>query len=200
MCYNAATSITTFIVGTVVAVSVGAMALVQKKYELAALCFGWIWVLGMQLWEYFIWRYPKNLVYVKWAYIFNITQPIVLALLFLSFFSQPLSNRLVVFFLLLFYILYLFQERYESKELKRDPNIQYSWWNNYGGYVYMLFLVSLFLLLIRPFYWSMATIIYILILFILSWFFYKRAVASLWCFFAVTVPLVSFLVSFYCYR
>lgn len=198
MCYNATTSITTFIIGTVIAVSVGAIALVQKKYQLAALSFGWIWVLGMQLWEYFIWRYPKNLVYVKWAYIFNITQLIVLALLFLTFFNQPFPNRLVAVFLLLVYILYMLQIGYQSQELKRSPNLEYSWWDNYGGYIYMIFLISLFLLLIRPFYWSIATLIYILILFILSWFFYKRAVASLWCFFAVTVPLVSLLASCYC--
>lgn len=191
---------TTFIIGTIIAISIGIVALVQQKYELAALSFGWIWVLGMQCWEFFIWKNPKNLVYVKWAYIFNITQVIVLALIFLTFFSQPLPNRLVAVTLLMIYILYLFQNKYDSRELKRDPNLEYSWWENYGGYVYMIVLISLFFLLIRPFYWSMATLIYILILFILSWFFYKPAVASLWCFFAVSVPLVSFLFSYWLYE
>ena len=160
-----------------------------------ALSIGWIWILGMQFWEYFIWKYPEDLVYVQWAYIFNVTQIIILALIFLTFFIQPTINRIVAFVLLLVYILYILQNNYTLKQLNRDNHLEYSWWDNYGGYVYMIFLIAMFCLLVRPFYWSMATLVSILILFIFSWFFYKRAVASMWCFFAVSVPLISFLIS-----
>ena len=84
MCWNATTSMISFIFGIIICLIIGYIAIKQEKYSLAILSFGWIWVIFMQLFEFFIWNSNnENRTISKFAYIFNITQIVILGILFL---------------------------------------------------------------------------------------------------------------------
>lgn len=197
MCWNAPVSIASFLTGIIVSFGIGFLALKQQKYELAVLSFGWSWVLCMQLFEYYLWIDPSNnLFYSRWAFVFNITQPLLLGFIFLAFFEHPTPNKITACLLLFLYTFYML---YYTKDLiinvSEKNHIQYNWWGKelpYGGLVYILTLCAVFLLLVRPFGWSSRTLAVILILLLLSAIFYSDCVASLWCFYAISIPVISY--------
>lgn len=198
MCWSAPVSIASFLTGIIVSFGIGFLALKQKKTELAVLSFGWSWVLCMQLFEYYLWTNPSNnSLYSRWAFVFNITQPLVLGFLFLAFFEHPTPNKIAACVLLFFYTFYML---YYTSDLvihvSENKHLQYNWWGKelpYGGLVYILTLCAVFLLLVRPFGWSFRTLAVILLLLLLSALFYSDCVASLWCWFSVCIPLISFI-------
>jgi len=203
MCWNASVSLTTFLLGIITSGLIGVIAYRQKKYPLSALSFGWMWVVCMQLFEYYIWmNQEENEVASRWAYVFNVTQILVLALIFLVFFDNyPKTNKYIATTLLLFYMTYILYYGSTLGEMKTttggcaSPHLQYGWWDKmpYASTIYILALILIFVLIVRPLYWSMMTLIMILILLFLSTIFYSKSVASMWCFFAVSIPLISYL-------
>lgn len=207
MCWSAAASLSAFLSGLLVSVGVSIFAYRQKKWSLMALAVGWTWVIGMQLWEYFIWRNPtSNETYASLAYVFNITQILVLGLIFLTFFhNQGMVCRGVAMGVLLLYTCYMlyFSPQMGSMNVRPVsctdglPHLQYPWWTMMplGGLIYILSLILIFLLLVRPLAWSVKTIAMIMTLFFFSWTFYSKSVASMWCFFAVSMPILSMLAS-----
>jgi len=200
MCWNAPVSLITFIAGCITCIIIGIVSYKQRKYELMALSFGWIWVICMQLWEYFIWKNPNHQNMFKMAYLFNITQVILLGLIYLCFFkNQGTINRCIAFIILLFYTCYfLYQKQDRYINVKNDSgHLDYKWWNksSYSSMVYLISLILIFLVLVRPFRWSVMTITYIILLLLLSKLFYSNSVASMWCFFAVSVPIMSYVFS-----
>ena len=205
MCWNATASITAFISGIFASLIVAMIAYKQKKWQLMALSIGWTWVVSMQLWEYFLWNNSlpstQNTRYSNLAYVFNITQVILLGFIFLTFFNdQPMLNRTIAFLILFCYTGYMlyFAPRLGSMYVTpscSNPHLEYPWWDKipFGGLIYMITLISIFLLLVRPLGWSIKTISVIMALFFMSWIFYSKSVASMWCFFAVLTPLISLL-------
>jgi hypothetical protein len=197
MCWNAPVSLASFLAGLLVSFGMGFLALKHKKIELAVLSFGWSGVICMQLFEYMIWMYPNNNIYARWAFVFNITQPLLLGLLFLAFFEHPSSNKIAVCSLLFFYTFYIL---YYTNDLiihvSEKDHLQYNWWGKelpYGGLIYILTLCGVFLLLVRPLGWSVRTLAMILLLLFISSLFYSDCVSSMWCFFAVFIPIISFI-------
>lgn len=205
MCWSSTASITAFIAGMFSCLMVAMIAWKQQKWQLVALSIGWMWVVSMQLWEYFLWNNSlpssENLMYSKFAFVFNVTQVILLGLIFLTFFDQPNKwNRGIAFFLLFAYTAYIL---YYSASLGSfyvtpscsNPHLEYPWWDRipFGGLIYISTLIAIFLLLVRPLGWSIKTISVIMVLFFLSWIFYSKSVASMWCFFAVLTPIISLL-------
>jgi len=205
MCWNATTSLATFISGLFLSLAIGIIAYKQQKYELMVLSLGWIWVICMQLFEYFIWKNDDNQIFSIFAFIFNITQIFVLGLLFLTFFQyHTFSVKMITIFILLFYMSYMFYYTVQMK-IKNTPHtshLYYQWWDQipFGGCIYILSLISLFLLIVRPFYWSVSTLSVILIFLFMSYLFYRKYVASMWCFFAILIPFISFLISLIIYK
>jgi hypothetical protein len=207
MCWNATASLTAFISGIFTCIIVSMIAYKQKKYELMALSIGWLWVVSMQLWEYFLWKnqFPteNNIFYSNMAYVFNVTQVLLLGLIFLTFFeNQGLLNRSVVALILFGYVCYIlyFGPSLGTMSVSSscaNPHLEYPWWTKIpmGGIIYIVILILIFLLIVRPFEWSLKTISVIMILFFLSWTFYSKSVASMWCFFAVLTPIISLLLS-----
>lgn len=208
MCWNAEASISSFIFGLVLSFMIAISAYRQKKWPLLALSIGWTWVLTMQLLEYFLWIYPpdvspkENELFSKVAFIFNITQVIVLGLIFLSFFGHMSSSfsKFLGILILLFYTCYMMYYAQtigtlHTKGSCSNPHLEYTWWDRipYGSTIYILSLISIFLLVVKPFVWSVATLGSILLLLLMSCIFYSKSVASMWCFFAVIVPFLSFL-------
>lgn len=207
MCWNAEVSIVAFIIGMFMTMVVSVIAVKQRKPYLVALALGWSWVICMQLFEFFIWRNQEipsasNEFYSRWAYLFNVTQVIVLALLFLTLFDNyPKRNRYIATIILFVYISYLLYNSPKNMIVKGGgcgtPHLQYSWWDELpmGSMVYLVSLILIFILIVRPLYWSLATLGVIMSFLGISWIFYSKSVASMWCFFAVLVPLCSLFLS-----
>lgn len=198
MCWNATSSLSAFVSGIIICIIIASLSIKEKKYELTALSLGWIWVIFMQFWEYFVWKYPNNIFFQKMTFLFNLSQICVLGLIFLTFFNnQNLIRRGLAFIIIFFYICFFIYFTDSPKITKKSGHLEYNWWNNipFSGLIYIISLFALFLLLIQPFWWSFITICYILILLLISSLFYSKSVASMWCFFAVSVPLFSYLIS-----
>jgi len=203
MCWNATASLSAFIIGVLICIIIASVSIKEKKYELAALSIGWIWVIFMQFWEYFVWKYPENTLYPKMTSLFNISQIVILGLIYLTFFrTQHTIFRTLAFLILFFYVCFFLYSSDVPKITKTCGHLEYNWWSNirYSGLVYILSLVSIFLFLIRPFWWSVITMAYILLLLLISRLFYSQSIASMWCFFAVSVPLLSYLFSLGIYK
>ena len=200
MCWNAPVSLASFLTGLIVSFGIGFLALKQKKMGLAVLSFGWSWVICMQLFEYFIWtRSDQNNVYARWAFVFNITQILLLGFLFLTFFDHPTPNKIVACFILFIYTFYmLYYSHKVMTNISKKEHLHYDWWGQLpgGGWIYVISLCAIFLLLVRPFRWSFRTLILIISLLLISSFFYSNSIASMWCFFSVSVPIFSYLLYF----
>lgn len=207
MCWNATASLTALIVGTVLSLITAIVAYRQQKYYVVALAIGWLWVIGMQYWEYVLWTSAPssrtNEWASRWAYIFNVTQVLVLGILFLAVTGNQVSwrNRLGALVVMLAYACYILYYAPTMTTLRtttascEEPHLHYPWWDKmpYGGVVYVVSLVLLFLLVVRPMAWSLGTLAIILAFLAMSSVFYSSSVASMWCFFAVFVPIVSLL-------
>jgi hypothetical protein len=200
MCWNAPVSLASFLSGLLVSFGMGFLALKQKKIELAVLSFGWSWVICMQLFEYFIWTHPEdNNVYARWAFVFNITQILLLGLLFLTFFDHPTPNKIAVCSILFVYVFYMLYYAHDAMiNISKQEHLQYNWWETLplGNWVYILSLCAVFLLIIRPFAWSLRTLGVIIFLLLISTLFYSNSIASMWCWFSVSVPIFSYLLYF----
>lgn len=198
MCWNATSSLSAFVIGIIICLIVASLGIKEKKYELTALSLLWIWVIFMQFWEYLVWKYPNNKFFQKMTFLFNLSQIYILGLIFLTFFNnQNLICRGLAFLIIFFYICFFIYYTDSPKITKKSGHLEYNWWNNipFSGVLYIFSLFALFLLIIRPFWWSFITVCYILILLLISFLFYSKSVASMWCFFAVSVPLFSYLIS-----
>lgn len=204
MCWNSSVSMTTFILGIIISLFIGVVAYKQKKWPLMALSFGWTFVVCMQLFEYLLWinqdNHRKNEFFSRLTFIFNITQILFMGLIFLTFFKdQPIINRSIIAFLLLFYVGYVLYFTLSMNELLTypgcDKHLSYSWWGQlpFGGWMYIIILSLIFLLLVRPLKWSIKTLAVILFFFALTAIVYPGSTPSLWCFFSVSVPVISYL-------
>lgn len=203
MCWNAPVSLTAFIVGLLVCISIAILAYREEKYELMALSVGWIYVIFMQLWEYFIWKYPKKHLFVGAAYIFNITQIIVLGLVFLTFFTdQSIVSRSIVFLILVLYTAFFLIRADQRPVITRTSNhLEYHWWTlPYAPVIYIGSFILIFLFIVRPWLWSLFTLALLVFFLILSRILFSRSVASMWCFFAVSVPALSYFISLFTYE
>jgi len=208
MCWNATASLSAFISGMFTSLIVAMIAYKQQKWQLFALSIGWTWVICMQLWEYFLWKNTMpsttNTFYSNMAYVFNVTQVLLLGLIFLTFFQNDTSrtSRGIAFAILFTYMCYILYFSPSCGVMTvspscMNPHLEYPWWQNipFGGLFYLFTLISIFVLLIRPLDWSIKTISVIMVLFLISWIFYSKSVASIWCFFAVFTPVISLLLS-----
>ena len=97
MCVNAKTSITAFILGTIINIAV---ILYFKTNIITIICIMWEWVIMMQLSEFLIWKDQKcgkiNKIGTDMALFFNLTQPLfVYILLFIIIIHFVIYNLLL---------------------------------------------------------------------------------------------------------
>jgi len=167
----------------------------RKGYDsLTVLTVGWLWVITMQLWEFFAWK-RSGLWASRAAYVFNMTQILFLFLVFLVFREESVTfNHIVIAFvvvLLTTCVLFYPTDTIEIGET-RDHHLRYSWWSlPIKSTVYIIGLAVVFLLMVRPLKWSVACVSVLILLLCVSVVFYPKAVPSLWCFFAVPFPLIA---------
>jgi hypothetical protein len=204
MCWSANSSIASFIIGTIINISV---MLYFKTPVIYSICILWQWVLMMQLSEYFIWKdldnKSTNGIGTKMALIFNITQPLVGFLCLLLTSTATIGFKIIASIVILFYISYMifnFNKQNEYKSLNPSTQCKHmnlKWWHDIknSGLVYCVTLISIILLILRPFKLSIFFSLFLIITFIISFSFYSCGGASMWCWFVVPFPI--FLSFFY---
>jgi len=204
MCWNATSSISFFISGFIINLIILQIAIAQKKNYLVAFCLGWFFVLCMQLLEYFIWSRIGNKTTLGYlTFYFNIFQILVVYLVALSVsrnYNIPMLNKILASIIVMIYlggVLWMTRKMQPNDYIvdTSQKHLPYPWWDHMknGGLLYLFSLITIFLLLFRPFQWALLTIITIVLLLVFSYIIYKPYVASMWCFFVVFMPLFSFL-------
>jgi len=192
MCFDATTSLAAFISGVLVSLSIMSFAIVKKDTMLALLAGGWIWVIFMQWWEYMIWMKWNVAMASNMAYVFNIMQIPFLYFLFILPSKVHMVNKIIATVIIFIYLLTMTYPNV-STTVAITNHLDYSWWSDqWRCCIYFIGLAAIFLLLVRPFYWSLACVITLFVLLGLSMLIYgKGQVPSLWCFFAVFFPLMA---------
>jgi len=207
MCWNAKSSLSFFILGCILNTVILKFAIDKKNTSLSAFCIGWYFVLCMQLLEFIIWSNLSSnkatLGYI--TFLFNIFQLLVVygvAISISDVYNVSLWCKIIAFLVLMFYFgTILFMTR--DMTLKdytvstTGCHLPYPWWDHMssGGLIYVIAFIAIFMLLFRPFYWALSTLTVILCCLLFSYVVYKPYVASMWCFFVVLVPVLSYFFS-----
>lgn len=191
MCWNAPVSLATFIVGSIISIIIGGIALTQRHWMLAAMSFGWLWPISMQLWEYFIWTDQRWSSHV--AYVFNVTQILVLYAIFVSISNVGQIEKLTSSVIVIIYMCIILLSS-TSIDVTKGAHLQYKWWDSaIKSYSYLFALITIFLLLVRPLRWSIVCVSILCVMLLFSSLLYKNHVPSLWCFFAVSFPIFAYI-------
>ena len=206
MCWNKETSITSFIVGTLINTAIVGST---NNESLISLCIIWEWILIMQFCEFLIWYDQScgqiNKIGTKLALFFNITQPII-AYLVLMYFSRAPSygyekiiSTVLIFFYTLHIILNINLDKYNCLKPngKTCNHLYFSWWKKISGLFFVITIATLTLLLLRPLNLSIFTTFYFLLSLFISLMFYNCGNASIWCWLVVTYPLLALLFTKY---
>lgn len=201
MCWNEQVSWISLIVGTIINASVIGYF---NNPVVTAICLAFEYSLLMQLFEALAWRYRKNREKVPksismGACIANVTQVLFTGLIFLAITPQTRNTQIAAVTIMVVYILlmgYYMRSKYVVDIQGGDKNchhLSYSWWNpkktpngTKMGYVYIVTLILLILLLIKPFHLGVFIAIYVTLALILSNIIYSCGSASLWCWFVAS--------------
>ena len=212
MCLDTKTSIITLIVGTVLNIW---NIMHYKDATITAVSILWQWVLLMQLFEAFVWQnQPSNGLQSKpldcnntnkWAtkgaYLANITQPIVFAIVLFVIKGDTLSQeaKIAAGSILTGYILWLLYASNKIPEVNcltpnnKCHNLTYYWWNQFPGnaFVYLAALILLILIMVKPINFAVMQLSYILVTLWVSTMFYScGSPGSMWCWLAAFAPLL----------
>lgn len=193
MCFNAPASLASFIVGTVLAIVAGTVALQLQYHSLAVLSFAWFWVICMQWWEFMVWRNWHADTASRMAYIFNAMQIPLLFLLFVFDGGTQPWQKYTASVVVATYLFIMMSPPPSDMVEAREGHLYYTWWDSpLRTVTYFVALSTIFLLLIRPLAWSVACLVTLLLLFALSGLLYRsQSIASLWCFFAAFFPVLA---------
>lgn len=201
MCWNAPASLASFIVGTIINISV---LLYFKAPIITSICIIWQWILMMQISEYFVWKGKDkgqdNLqltLGTKAALVFNITQPLVVFLCLMMISKVKMSFKIVASVVILFYVSFMLLNLNNQKEynaLSPTPkckHISLQWWEDIknSGLIYILALMAIFLLLLRPYNVCLFITSYLIITLVISSVFYSCGYGSMWCWLVVPFPI-----------
>ena len=206
MCWSANASLATLIIGTVI------NGIILRRYynkeEIVIFCLAWQWVLMMQFSEYLIWIDQgcgdTNKIGTQLALIFNLTQPIIVFILCMCTTKVDLQFKVIASVLTLVYISFMFLKLNQNSEYtcvtpssNSCAHLDLKWWEDFkwGGLVYLIVLISVLLLLFRPFNLSRFVCAYIIIALLVSMKFYSCGAPSIWCW--LVVPLPIFVALFY---
>lgn len=197
MCMDATTSITSFIVGSIINLCVMLYAREKVIYQI---CIFWQWVIMMQLAEFLIWSDQDcgivNYTGTKLALFFNLTQPIVLFFVFFFMNDKPINVQITSIVIIMAYIGYFFNYLNSNKEyvcITKPENctaLNLAWWVHGMEWVYFVPMVLIVLLLSDYSAPIIFTFIYSVITLIYSAKFYWCGAPSMWCWFAVPFPLL----------
>jgi len=202
MCYNKDISLYTYLIGLVASF----LIIKKKDKDLKILGCFFLFVIHMQLIEYFLWTNNKcNLRNITLSYIgtiVNFIQPIILYLAIFYYNKelykknkQILDSIIIIYIIgLIIYSITLFPLGCTSITHISSPYLQWSWFFKKNSVIIALlfpivFTILLYYGLTAPYnlYLSLVCIIS----FIISYIIYnkQRAYTNLWCWFAVFIPM-----------
>jgi len=201
MCWNKNISFLTLLIGTVFTILL--WTTYTDPYVRVIACI-WQFVLCMQLFEGLSWISKEehntglSEFSTKGAFIFNILQPIVVALLCIlvsdsSLVKYTLSALLVIY---LTFVLSSPQSLdaplYENDTCR---HLQLYWWSHFSSWVFIFYMIILIVscLSLKPLRLGIVQLSYIIITLILSSWLYPCTYGSIWCWFAAFAPLGTFL-------
>lgn len=205
MCWDSQTSIITFVIGTILNIW---NIWHYKNATITAISLLWEWVLLMQIFDAFAWNNQPsggkcntaNKWAAKGAFLANVSQPIMFALVMFALTSDQMSvaNKSAAAVVIMTYILWLLYATNYAPEVtcltpKDDcRNLTYTWWQHFPGNasVYLVTLATLILIMVKPIKFASLQLSYIVATFIGSAYFYSCGVGSVWCWFAAFAPLL----------
>ena len=200
MCMDATTSISSFIIGSIVNLCV---MLYAKKKVIYQICIFWQWVIMMQLAEFLIWSDQDcgivNYTGTKLALFFNLTQPIVLFFVFFFMNDKPMSVQIASIVVIMAYIGFFFNYLNSKKEYvcitkqKNCTALNLAWWGSGIEWVYYMTIILLLLLLSDKSPSIILTFVYSVVTLIYSATFYWCGAPSMWCWFVVPFPILLLL-------
>ena len=204
MCWNKEVSFITLIIGTVFTI------LLWLKYNdtnIRVIACIWQFVLFMQLFEGLSWVSKEtnnetlSIFSTKCAFIFNVLQPIAVALLcILISDSNPikytLATLIVIYLIILLYSVSttsFSQPLYENDETCH--HLQLYWWNSFSNWIFIFYIIILTVscLSLKPLHLGIFQISYIILTFFLSNWIYPCSYGSIWCWFAAFAPLLTYI-------
>lgn len=214
MCFDAKTSIITFIIGTIFNL-LGIIYFKDSIYTAMALV--WQFVLSMQIFDAIAWLNNKcgtfwNKFATRGAYVANMMQPVAIFMAFIAITPVSRQLKIIATILITIYIGWILgtSQNIGKKDCLVPDNscnhLDYYWWNlnqnqtkkqssiNINFVMYFITLSSIIFLLVRPFSLSIINYTYITITLLISSFLYKCGTASIWCFFAAFAPILNFVV------
>jgi len=196
MCWNERVSWLTFAIGTFFNIF---NIWYFRNPVITKLSFLIQWLLLMQFFEALAWHDqkcgPLNTFATNGAMIANLTQPIIVCMLFIVNAELSDSFKYTALTICLAYISYILYK------LNKGPNytclepsdscshLDLYWWKNISGVVYCIVLFAMMLLLIRPFNLAVFVSAYIFITLIISLIFYSCGAGSIWCWFTSFAPV-----------
>lgn len=198
MCWNAQASWTALILGT--ALNLWLIYKIQNPtiYGLAII---WQWIILMQFYEAMYWSNQSKSASML-ADLTSILQPVVLIIVLLivnttsNIWAKVIAGLLCISYI--FYILYRMAPQGIETNLEPKPgctHLNISWPLQLQGsaFAYLLVLFLGAFLLIRPINFALIIVGYIFVALLLSGQFYSCGLPSMWCFFSVLAPLVTYL-------
>ena len=154
----------------------------------------------MQLYEGLYWSGNRGFSSMA-ANITSILQPLVLVFSLIVVNSNPnLSAKTIAGLIGLIYILFILI-KLSNKGLSTSlapqegcRHLNIDWINQLSSsqWAYLITLFSGFLLLLRPFNFGIIIAVYVFFALLISIFFYSCGSPSMWCFFSVAAPLVTY--------
>lgn len=205
MCYTLEISRNAFAINVIASLTLFIIGHRQSKPELKTVALFFLFVGGMQLWDWTFWKYPvnssENQLVTKVATVWNHLEPIVLSLLVgivMKSKLKPASKALI----LIYTVVIVLYTAAGWKSLSGTGKTSQSadsldWrWNHFraAGLVYALFLVTLTVLFFENFSGWVKWLSVILVVgsFFFSYYKYqiKLSTGRFWCYFAAFAPLI----------
>jgi hypothetical protein len=206
MCFDAKTSIITFIIGTFFNIF-GVYYFNDSVYTATALV--WQFVLLMQIFDAMAWTNKCGTFWNKFAlngaYFANMFQPVAVFMAFI--FISTVNNKLkiistILILLYIFWVFYTYKNLEPKNCLSKANNcdhLDYYWWyspnywSNPKFFIYFITLSCVIFSLIRPInLFLILSYSYICLTLLVSAFIYKCGAGSVWCFFAAFAPILNF--------
>jgi phage-related protein len=201
MCFDVKTSVTTFIIGTVFNI-IGCI-IYNFNPTFVSLAVLWQFVLLMQIADALAWLNTQcgsltNKAATLLAYIANITQPLVVFLVFMLTTSVSFERKFSASVLIFVYLSYMLisSNTFTDTELCLTPtnncnSLSYYWWTPTKGQLYFITIISIILLLLSPLSLSMGSCAYITFTLVISKLVYRCGVPSIWCWLAAFAPIFN---------
>jgi hypothetical protein len=212
MCFNAKTSLFTFVIG-----AIGSILLIiygNKKYKINNNIFGifLFFIALIQLMDFLFWIDIKNKLGINKIVtligpLLNVGQPLILYAIKLIYykpnicefnnFNLPVATLNFSYFIYLFSVYYKFIST-EKILITSTKNDHLSWpWLKYYNPIFYLILFAINIFYLTNFNYSLLlfVIVYSFLLLSMKYFYYSSG--ELWCFFGAFIPLLMFIFSYY---